>query len=185
MILSLFVILFALVGCGNNTNNPPNQAIDPVFMAEYNKFVGDAATQGVTIDQGRIDNLVITFATLEQPGINGGYVIGECTQGSIGPNNSLEYQVQIDTAYWYEVDSYTQESLLYHELGHCLLDRKHRLDIQSNGEPDSIMYPYIVESNIFDASTAIYAGYIVELFTHLGDLGNVGSQGCITERKIR
>lgn len=58
-------------------------------------------------------------------------------------------EIKIDRGYWHIIDSDTKEQLIFHELGHCALDRMHEEDILTitkDGEmhnyPKSIMYPY-------------------------------------------
>lgn len=60
-----------------------------------------------------------------------------------GTNNRLNI-VYIDRLFWISNDYYAQEELLFHELGHCVLGRKHLEGLMVLGEyinaPKSIMY---------------------------------------------
>lgn len=83
------------------------------FRSRYN--VGE----GVTVKRG----------TLE------GSTIGQC---EIGVFTST---ITIDGEYWDLAADFERESLMYHELGHCLLRRAHTSERDEDGCPSSIMYP--------------------------------------------
>lgn len=42
---------------------------------------------------------------------------------------------------WKKLNRIEKKLLIYHELGHCVLDRRHDESIFINGEPKSIMHP--------------------------------------------
>lgn len=48
--------------------------------------------------------------------------------------------VIINSTYWDSLTDAAKEQLMFHELGHCALNRQHREDINSDGSPVSIMY---------------------------------------------
>jgi hypothetical protein len=116
----LLLTLIALSGCGKS----PNQ-IDPTFQPLYDQFVSDAKSNGVDVSGPQ--GIVIQFTTLEQANPLG-ETIGECSD--MGYGNDI---VSIDYNFWAGASPSTQQILLYHELGHCLLDEHH------NPDPTSIM----------------------------------------------
>lgn len=127
---SIYIIVaMLLIGCGGvNSSNQPN-TIDPAFQALYNQFISDANTAGLnlSVNQG----ITMQFTTLGQPdGL--GEVIGECM--SVGYGNST---INIDPTFWNESGIEGQTLLIYHELGHCVLNEVHTTD------QENIMYPII------------------------------------------
>lgn len=53
----------------------------------------------------------------------------------------------LDETYWNESDMYDRESLVFHELGHCVLNKDHDASMVSffyflDYRPKSIMHPY-------------------------------------------
>jgi hypothetical protein len=48
--------------------------------------------------------------------------------------------IRVSPIYWNAVNDQGREALLFHELGHCILYRVHRNDVQPDGVPNSIMY---------------------------------------------
>jgi len=76
--------------------------------------------------------------------------------------------ISIDLAYWKESNLPEKEELIFHELGHCVLDREHdEKQIPGGGflswesRPKSIMYPYTL---FYDDYTFNRAEYLKELF---------------------
>jgi hypothetical protein len=64
-----------------------------------------------------------------------------------------------------------KEELVFHELGHCILKRKHETRVDSNGIPISIMYPYHLGLTVYsyygstDFYSINYEKYMSELFS--------------------
>lgn len=70
--------------------------------------------------------------------LNQGYA-GLCTVW-----NSGYREISIDPTYWNSINDGGKKQLIYHELGHCALDRGHQSGIivyKSQYVPDSIMNP--------------------------------------------
>lgn len=53
--------------------------------------------------------------------------------------NGTARAIFIKKWYWNKIDSTSRKTLLFHELGHCILDLEHRDD------PNNYMNPYITE----------------------------------------
>ena len=108
------------MGCGKG----PNQ-IDPAFQSLYDKFIKDANSRGLNLDE--IQGVTIQFADTST--IPPGGVVGQCSNASWGSST-----VTIDAKYWAGCSDVAKKVLLYHELGHCVLSEGHTSD------PDDIMY---------------------------------------------
>ena len=113
-----FILLFALVilSCEKNDDlytpdegEPTNSRfIDPDFIPYVNSFIEEGAKRGVSIDIANI-NMIFSESTMTN---------GECGGG----------QVRIKKSVWETQDDCYREYLVFHELGHCALDRGHRND---------------------------------------------------------
>jgi len=98
-----------------------------------------------------VTNLIIEFTTkLNQ------YTYGVCLLRS---NDTP--RIQINKNVWFYLSDATREELMFHELGHCVLFRKHEESV-NNGAAISIMYPYIL-NDIFYSNNRSY--YLDELFS--------------------
>ena len=84
--------------------------------------------------------------------------------GEIGNCRRWSYknyrQITIDKAYWLRADTNRRVSLIFHELGHCDLNRDHLKTLDYYGMPTSLMYPYNIGFNYEDESY-----YFNELFS--------------------
>jgi len=70
-------------------------------------------------------------------------------------------EIKINTKYWTNLDEQQRKALIYHELGHCALNREHKDDYHRSF-PVSIMNSYHIGVNYEK-----YSGeYDYELFTH-------------------
>lgn len=125
---SLFLLLGFLVSCGVPQKNTDT---------EFNEYISRFTKQ----TELHID-VPINFSNLE------GYV-GACITYS---DNRKE--IEIDQEFWQRAEDLAREQLIFHELGHCVLNRDHddtlvRVDGFFYQIPNSIMYPYIFGSYSF------------------------------------
>ncbi len=97
------------------------------------------------------------------------YTIGVCLR------KAEKHVILIKEEYWDRADSVSREMLMFHELGHCILDLPHNLATRPNGDPVSLMYPTIFESSTYYDN---HEPYLDELFRsalirlQLGDLAD-------------
>lgn len=129
MVRSLIVAL-ALTGCGRfepaNRTDPTNFEVeDPEFLVYIKKFEKASETRNNII----VANIVIKYGNI------GPDTIGLC---AIEPRATP--LITIDRAYWAKASDIEKETLMFHELGHCRLKRKHKIEVV-NSWPVSIMYP--------------------------------------------
>ena len=117
--LSLIIVLF--IGC---SEEPPEIDVDPVFQEFVDEFVEIAATFGQDIDFSDT-GLSIQFRDVVDRG-SSGVCLGN-------------HQIEIETAFWAGLTDDDKQGLIFHELGHCELDRPHRNDMLANGEWSSRM----------------------------------------------
>lgn len=159
----ILFILFFLTGCGSN--NPGKPFIEDEFRPYLDKFLIEAIDRGVSVNENLVlsiyfdDNISLDNET------SGVRINGVCTWRSNG-----ERKVRIERSIWETKDIYEREQLIFHELGHCLLDfREHRNEKQlvqinhntTNRVPSSIMSEFSFSSSIYNLS---YRYYLDELF---------------------
>ena len=149
----VFVLFLFLSACGGLFEGPPVVSIEPALQEYVDNFLVEGASRGHPI---QITDLIVRFS----PDL-GDNVLGECwTGGSSTPT------IYISMRYWpYETVVY-RRIIMFHELGHCVLNREHELTGRiRNGycTPSSIMWPYIIdETNMYLTN---WNDYMVELFT--------------------
>ena len=117
---------------------------DEVFTVHMNSFIAEGESHGQDI-KARMVNLTVYFGDTHSSSAT---AVGTCVR-TIHNSYSI-LQVTIDKEFYNSVDSDTQEELIFHELGHCVLGRKHTSETcPFNGHiiPKSIMYPYVIYGN--------------------------------------
>jgi hypothetical protein len=104
----------------------------PEIVQPYiDRFEMEAQKRGYNL---RIDSLIVEFGSELQ----GGDAAGLCTFAN---RQSPVPHIQLDTtSYNWQNNEYHRETLIFHELGHCILNRRnHRDDLLPNGNIASLM----------------------------------------------
>lgn len=99
--------------------------VDPVFEPYVQEFIAEGAKRGKTIDFSD-SGLLVEFSEVQLAGANGRCYLGR-------------HHVEIDKSRWFSFSEDVRGFLLFHELGHCELDRLHRNDKFDNNAWKSIM----------------------------------------------
>lgn len=134
------LLLLLLSGCGNNLH----------IEAKYQPYVTAFEKRSITYGNPvQITNLKI------------------CTVPTITPNNVIAQcfyyitpTIKVSEEFWSQMDVYLREQVLFHEIGHCILHRGHRSDLNNN-IPLSIMNPYELSADQYKNN---YVQYMHELF---------------------
>ena len=130
---------------------------DPVF----NQYIRSFETAGKKYTQNsnfKVGDIPINFGVIEG---------NKNVQGICHVYTSGEREIIIRKSWWKNADKASKESLVYHELGHCKLDRDHKEDdlsvpsFKGASIKLSLMNPIIVDSKLFDQYRQ---GYLQELF---------------------
>lgn len=150
----LCFFLLVVVACNQDSEvamDPrfENTNIDPEFIPFVESFLIEAEIRRDTIDLSTI-GLEIQFGDAT----NSTDVLGSCDRD--------HHIVTISEVDWNNLSNNHREALIFHELGHCILDRDHETDRLSNGEVASIMWPSI-QGKLFGARRKYY---VDELFEH-------------------
>lgn len=105
--------------------------IDEALLPYVEDFIFEANARGVNLD---IDSLgiEITFQNIGDPN-----VLGRCNRDQSG--NGLA--IDIDPVYWKLATELRKEYVMFHELGHCVLNRDHTSASGPTGTCLSIMEP--------------------------------------------
>ncbi len=122
-ILSIFTLS---IGCNNDIEGP---YIDEDLVPYVDEFIEEAAARGLIIDKDSLD-LQIFLTNIPNANIQ-----GQCVRepGEIN-------LIQIDKNFFRAIDDLRKEFLVFHELGHCVLNRLHEDDSDTNGNCISIMH---------------------------------------------
>lgn len=109
-------------------DDEPEYYVDAPLQEYFDRFEAEAAIRGVTVDYDalQISGDIRIIATPN--------VIGQCIHTEKEPNT-----VVVDKFYWDDADDLEREFLVFHELGHCALNRGHLDDSDNNGHCISIM----------------------------------------------
>ncbi|MCI4666920.1 MAG: hypothetical protein MRZ79_02085 [Bacteroidia bacterium] len=132
IIISNILLFLVLIGCNPDPVNP--FSIPDEVLPFVESFEEEAAKRGVSLV---IDELIVEYGT-ELESSSGGEAIGQC----FVPNSRNPIpRIVIDTAsFAWKQNEFSRELLMFHELGHCILDRlDHRDDRLSNGNFASLM----------------------------------------------
>lgn len=130
-----FSFLLILVACKKDTvtepiiEEPLNENVDPLLLPFFDEFEYQAALRGQEIDL-QAANIIGKIEELSQE-----HVAGQCTYGA-----QIDNEITIDQGFWEDFPQHLiREMVIFHELGHCYLDRGHREGAHPNGSCLSIM----------------------------------------------
>lgn len=145
------VLGLCLIGCGEPETrvSHPRSSVDPAANLEVWSFELEWGHQltGVSVRFGS--------AELEADEL---WSVGVC---SITPWSRT---VTLDTEWWLDATPEGREALVFHELGHCVLDRMHDDTVDDMGRPVSVMYPEITLVKWAWTVPEYRQAYIDELF---------------------
>ncbi len=137
---ALLLATLLLTGCGSDEHNDyrvlgpvgPTHEQPRIELGEFEGYVKlfleDAQRTGVEIN---ISSLIMFQGEISQE--NETYTLGQCFR-AVG----AVPRIQIDSKSWPNMDMMSKTLLIYHELGHCILNRNH------SDDPKSVMYPYLL-----------------------------------------
>ena len=151
LLLAAGLLLIGLNGCQTEEIKPAVE-IDPQLAPYFERFESEALQRGV--DAQVTAQVSGRLTTIEESG-----VAGRCEHYTNRPNAVL-----IDQSYWQKASELQKEYLVFHELGHCFLQRSHLDDRHANGRCISIMQSG-QDACRMNYTSATRAGYLDELFT--------------------
>jgi hypothetical protein len=126
--LLLFFALILPFACQKQTVEPNIYQIDKELEPFLKIFLDEGKKRGVEI---KLENLIMAFGTSTED------ICGKCNKKD--NNGQRTITIIRDQICWTNAAKENKEALVFHELGHCLLNRLHRDDIFPNGDDVSIM----------------------------------------------
>jgi hypothetical protein len=156
----LYVLLVLLVALGACTpafyNLPPVESYTG-FESYVASFKSEAAARNVTLQIQRLTISTVVQITACPLGAPGTEIVGCCD----GAGNITLLQSFISTI----GGTPLEEEVLFHEMGHCVLEETHRPALDSNGNPTSIMNPDAYGGPFYEDNRSTL---LDELFDHVG-----------------
>lgn len=128
----LKLLVFAVVlGCQSSSQPEPVQYSVPADLESYiQAFRNEAQQRKQTVSTV---NLIVTFGDIQNED-----VCGECVLES---GKTPRITLNFNDYCWKTASQQERECLIFHELGHCLLNRAHKTDRFPNGAFVSLMNP--------------------------------------------
>lgn len=138
--LQIYTLCLLLLGCADqgsdfrrltdpNAEEDPRtfKGVDEELLPYFEEFATDCNLAVIDIPAG--------FADIDE-----GSVVGYCTEYQ---QDRTYKEITIDRDYWNAVGEGNRHWLVYHELGHCRLNRDHLDRTDKKGNPISIMVSVI------------------------------------------
>ncbi len=127
--LYLFSFSIFLSACRPEPTEVSNINVDEAFEPYVNSFIQEGAKRGYDIDFSDT-GLSIVFGNIVNASAS-------CTE--IAGHDSGSHQILVNKDAWHTLNDSLRERLIFHELGHCELNRVHRNDKFEDGSWKSIM----------------------------------------------
>lgn len=144
--LAVSFLAVVFVGCGTvqSTHDPKVYRVDAEFTPYMDTFKTEAMNRYVVIF---IPYLIMIFGDTSHLGSD---VVGYCAMMRTTP------RIVIQREFWDQATPQEKENLIFHELGHCVLDRDHTQTFLPDGRPESLMYDYLLDSGMYQLHRAYY-----------------------------
>lgn len=149
--LMVFLFTFLLSGCAKEkVNNIPDEFVDLVL-----EFIDEGERRGVSLNYEDLGLTISLEENLDDPPL-----LGYCK------SRKNSKTVVISREFWESrnISFESKKSLLFHELGHCLLGREHRSDTIIANICSSIMKPGTADCVEILGSRIWWDYYLDELF---------------------
>ncbi len=151
-LLYILLIGFTVIGCTAEETQAVN--LHEELVPYFDRFSEEASKRGISFDwqedriEGYIDN------------ITDDNIFGQCIHDNLDPNSVI-----IDENFWNNSTDFDKEFIVFHELGHCFLNRNHYDETDQRGICVSIMNSGSVTCRgNYKSSTR--DSYLDELFTY-------------------
>ncbi len=107
------LIVLSMTFLSECTHKEPYYAAPAELNVYVQKFIKEGRKRGFNLNLEQ-EAIVLEFGNL--PGNNGGKCVSD----------DYPKRIMIDRGRWKLINQSQQEALIYHELGHCILGRKHK-----------------------------------------------------------
>lgn len=112
---------------------PKTGYINPTFDPIVQRFIYEAKVRGNLVD---LSHIAMQLGNTRENKRSKN--VGFCTLDING-----DMLIMMNTSTWNKLGDYQREESLFHEMGHCLIGRKH-CRFESKEGPISIMYPHLL-----------------------------------------
>ena len=143
-------------------------SIDPQLAPYYEAFVVSGQLRGKNVGT---DNLIMEFGNAQKSDPKALAYCGRTIKThdiSVPLISDQTYptpKIVVDKSAFDRMQEFERRALLFHELGHCILNRSHTTELNEYDYAKSIMYPYLLTQIIgVMYYQALEKNYIDELF---------------------
>lgn len=127
----LKLLLIGIIGCQSGSQPEPTQYSVPADVERYiQSFRNEAQQRNQMVSTS---NLIVTFGGTQTEDV--------CGQCLLEAGKTPRVTLNSDEYCWKQASDFEREGLVFHELGHCLLNRGHKTDRFPNGAFVSLMNP--------------------------------------------
>lgn len=156
LVAYIFIVTFLFLSCEKDEtdNMTISLFVDESLQPYFDSFEAEGLARGIAVDlaDSKIEGYLVE--------IDGNDVVGQC---SYSPDSDNIREINIDAAYWQTASDSEKEFVVFHELGHCFLEREHLDDQTNRGRCESMMHSGLGRCRfIYNASTR--SAYLDELF---------------------
>lgn len=127
-------------------------SIDPDLQPYFDRFAAEGAERGQQID------LAAAYISGTLENLSEAQALGQCQKYANGSR-----EVRVDLAFWEKAGNMEREFVVFHELGHCFLDRDHLDEANAAGNCISIMNSGKTQCK-FNYNSRNREAYLDELF---------------------
>lgn len=149
----IFILNLTLLGCGNSIS-----FVEDEFVPYYSSFIEEGESRSP--EKGlREKPITIKFGPVNaDEGYTEDETLGGCEIRSIRDDGSVYWGtiILINQKNWDSLNEEEKELVIFHELGHCLLNRQHKTASFSSGVNKSIMHPHIMDSSRYKSKRDFY-----------------------------
>lgn len=121
-LIILSLLLLTVFSCTKDETVSVDSALQPLF----DDFASEALTRGMSLDMSSYSGI---FMELDENN-----VAAKCQTLSNGSK-----RVVVDQSFWNSASALQREMVVFHELGHCVLNRAHLDDARTDGACVSMM----------------------------------------------
>jgi hypothetical protein len=127
----LIACVIILCGCKAETDFTPILKIPAEFQPCVDSFIAAASERGYKIT---VNNLIIQY--------DSSLSIAYCAKSNVtSSKNNVQKIIYVNPNIKCWQNNLQLETLIFHEMGHCILGREHDTSLLPNGDAKSIMYP--------------------------------------------
>lgn len=142
--IQIFALMaLTLVGCNRQTTLDVGE-----FHPYVQRFEQEASRNGAPL---QVSDLIIRYGAMQNA--------LERAACELTDGETPLIIVRQDT--WDRMSDAEREELMFHEMGHCILKRKHNSNLTDDGYPESIMNPYMIRGTLYET---FRNAYLAELF---------------------